>query len=156
MTEMERFQRCYDTYASMLLRLAVNQLGAWSEAEDVVQEVFIKWIRQKEFKDPEHEKRWLIRVTINLCRNILKSGRKRYEIPLEDFYPADFDLTEDKLDLAEALLSLDGDTASIFYLHYYEGYSVKEIGKLLSITPSKVKMRLSRGRQQLKMKLEVP
>lgn len=156
MTERERFQDCYDAYASMLLHLAVNQLGSWSDAEDVVQDVFIKFLGKKSFRDREHEKRWLIRVTVNQCRNVLKSGRKRYEVPLEDFYPADTVLTDEKLDVAEALLNLDADTAGIIYLHYYEGYSVKEISTLMSMSVSAVKMRLSRGRQQLKLSLEVP
>lgn len=154
-TEKQRFQSCYEAYGKMLLHLAVNQLGSWTEAEDVVQEVFLKWMAHGHFRDGEHEKRWLIRVTVNMCRNIQKSGRKRYEVPLEDFYPARTTLTEEKLDVAEAILSLDGDTATIVYLHYYGGYSVREIGQILHMGSSAVKMRLSRGRQQLKQKLEV-
>lgn len=154
-TDIKRFQSCYEAYGKKLLHLAVNQLGSWTEAEDVVQEVFIKWMEHRDFRDGEHEKRWFIRVTVNLCRNIQKSGRKRYEIPLEDFYPAKTILTEEKLDVAEAILSLDGDTATIVYLHYYGGYSVREIGQILHMGSSAVKMRLSRGRQQLKEKLEV-
>lgn len=154
-TEKQRFQSCYEAYGKMLLHLAVNQLGSWTEAEDVVQEVFLKWMEHGHFRDGEHEKRWLIRVTVNMCRNIQKSGRKRYEVPLEDFYPARTTLTEEKLDVAEAILSLDGDTATIVYLRYYGGYSVREIGQILHMGSSAVKMRLSRGRQQLKQKLEV-
>lgn len=153
--EKQRFQICYEAYGKMLLHLAVNQLGCWTEAEDVVQEVFLKWMEHGHFRDGEHEKRWLIRVTVNLCRNIQKSGRKRYEVPLEDFYPARTAMTEEKLDVAEAILSLDGDTATIVYLYYYEGYSIREIGQILHMGNSAVKMRLSRGRQQLKEKLEV-
>lgn len=153
--EKQRFQSCYEAYGKMLLHLAVNQLGSWAEAEDVVQEVFLKWMEHGHFRDGEHEKRWLIRVTVNLCRNIQKSGRKRYEVPLEDFYPAKTILTEEKLDVAEAILSLDGDTATIVYLYYYGGYSIREIGQIFHMGNSAVKMRLSRGRQQLKEKLEV-
>lgn len=153
--EKQRFQSCYEAYGKMLLHLAVNQLGSWAEAEDVVQEVFLKWMEHGHFRDGEHEKRWLIRVTVNLCRSIQKSGRKRYEVPLEDFYPAKTILTEEKLDVAEAILSLDGDTATIVYLYYYGGYSIREIGQILHMGNSAVKMRLSRGRQQLKEKLEV-
>lgn len=154
-TEKQRFQSCYEANGKMLLHLAVNQLGSWAEAEDVVQEVFIKWMEHGAFRDGEHEKRWLIRVTVNLCRNVQKSGRKRYEVPLEDFYPATTTMTLEKMDVAEALLSLDGDTATIVYLYYYQGYTVKEISQILHMGLSAVKMRLSRGRQQLKHELEV-
>lgn len=155
MTDLERFHNCYDIYGSMVFRLALNQLGTYHEAEDAAQEVFIKWLAHRGFQDQEHEKRWLIRVTINYCRNIINSSRKRCEVSLDDFYPAETGIPEEKLDLTTSLMSLDGETRSIIYLYYYEGYSVKEIARMLSISPSKVKIRLSRGRQKLKLSLEV-
>lgn len=155
MTDLERFHNCYDVHGSMVFHLALNQLGNYHEAEDAVQEVFLKWLDHRGFQDPEHEKRWLIRVTINYCRNILNSSRNRREVSLDDFYPAETGMPEEKLDLAASLMELDGETRSIIYLYYYEGYSVKEIARMLSISPSKVKIRLSRGRQKLKLRLEV-
>lgn len=154
MDEIGRFEACYAAYGAMLFRLALSQLGTREAAEDVVQEVFLKRMSRREFRDAEHEKRWLIRVTINECRSLWRKEGRRREVSLAGCLPA-AELSPDlRLQTEEMLRSMEPETRLVFHLHYYEGYSLNEIGKMLGWSESKVKMRLKRGRDRLRMSWE--
>lgn len=126
-----------------------------SDSEDIVQDVFVKLIREvragKVFDSPEHEKAWLIVTASNLCKNRLREKR-RTELPLEDYdhLPA---MDRETLFLFDAILSLPEAYKNVVYLFYYEGYRSDEIAAMLGERPAAIRTRLSRARKLLKKEL---
>ncbi len=154
MDEIGRFEACYTQYGAMLFRLALNQVGTKEAAEDIVQDVFLKRMGHREFRDAEHEKRWLIRVTVNACHSFWRREGRMRTVSLAGCLPA-AEISQDLRLQAEAMLeSMEPETRLIFHLHYYEGYSLNEISEMLGWSMSKVKMRLKRGRDRLKLSWE--
>ena len=127
-------------------------LGRHADAEDVTQEVFVRLLsRAPVFSDGEHEKRWLLRVTANLCRDQLRGFWRRRGTGLEDTLPA---APPQEREALAAVMALPERYKLPIHLHYYEGYSVAEVGEILKLGQSAVKMRLKRGREMLKLELE--
>lgn len=150
------FNEKYETYSKLLFRIAFLHLGSLQDAEDVLQNVFIKLLyHSPNFKDDEHEKAWLIRVTQNHCKNLLKSASHRNHYDLND------EITADKsgdilkaIDISNKISALPTNYKTAIYLFYYEDLSVIQISKILGLSQSAVKMRLKRGRELLKTELE--
>lgn len=140
-------------YSDMVLKIAYQNTRDLQESEDIVQEVFLALFSRPLIKDEEHLKAWLIRVTLNKSRSFLRSARRRV-LPLdESLAPAERlapepSFTRDEV-LAE-LCSLPEAERNALYLHYYEGYSAKEIGKFLKKSENAVYILLSRGRAKFK------
>lgn len=131
-----------------LLRTASAILGDAQEAEDVVQETFIKYLeKQPVFEGHEHAKAWLLRVTINSCRSRLRSPWRRLRAPLLETYPAP---EPQQRVAAEAVLVLPPRERAVVHLHYYEGYKTAEIAALTGEPEGTVRSRLSRARVRLK------
>lgn len=148
----EGFDAAYDAYGAAVYRLAMVYLGRHADAEDVTQEVFFKLLyKSPAFSDQEHEKRWLLRVTANQCRDQLRGFWRRRAVALEPDYPID---DPDTFGVADAVIRLPEKYKSVIHLHYYEGYSVAEIADILKLSESAVKMRLKRGRETLKLEME--
>ena len=127
-------------------------LGRHADAEDVTQEVFVRLLyRAPGFADGDHEKRWLLRVTANLCKDQLKGFWRRQVTELEDTLPA---APPEEQEALAAVMALPQQYKLPIHLHYYEGYSVAEIAEILKLGQSAVKMRLKRGREMLKLELE--
>ena len=148
----EYIEHIVTAYSSTLLRLAYTILHSAADAEDAVQEVFIRLMTKKpEFSGSEHEKAWLIRVTVNISRNMLKSAA-RHSAPL------DGDLAspepESLGELLDAVMKLPERYGTVLHLYYYEGYSIKEISEILRLPAATVGTRLARGRTLLKISLE--
>ena len=154
MDEIGRFEACYAQYGAMLFRLALSQVGTKEAAEDVVQEVFIKRMSRKDFRDEEQEKRWLIRVTVNECHSLWRKEGRAKEVSLSGCLPAAEISQAERLQTEAMLASMEPETRLIFHLHYYEGYSLNEISEMLGWSMSKVKMRLKRGRDRLRLSWE--
>ena len=154
MDEIGRFEACYAKYGAMLFRLALSQLGTKEAAEDVVQEVFLKRMSRRDFRDIEHEKRWLIRVTVNECHSLWRKEGRRREVSLSGCLPAADISQEERLQTEAMLASMEPETRLIFHLYYYEGYNLSEISEMLGWSMSKVKMRLKRGRDRLRLSWE--
>lgn len=154
MDEIGRFEACYAKYGAMLFRLALSQVGTKEAAEDVVQEVFLKRMSRRDFRDIEHEKRWLIRVTVNECHSLWRKEGRRREVSLSGCLPAAEISQEERLQTEAMLASMEPETRLIFHLYYYEGYNLSEISEMLGWSMSKVKMRLKRGRDRLRMSWE--
>lgn len=147
----EKLEEAYDAYGVAVYRLAMTYLGRHADAEDVTQEVFIRLFRKAPaFRDSEHEKRWLLRVTANLCRDLLRNPRYN-TVALEDDYPMP---DSELFGVADAIVRLPETYKAVIHLHYYEGYSVAEVARILHLGTSAVKMRLKRGRELLKLELE--
>lgn len=147
-----QFEAAYDTYGSAVYRLAMVYLGRYADAEDVTQEVFVRLLyRAPAFADEAHQKRWLLQVTANLCRDQLRGFWRRRVTGLEDTIPA---AAPEELEALSTVMSLPEKYKLPIHLHYYEGYSVAEIAEILKLSQSAVKMRLKRGRELLKIELE--
>ena len=136
------------SYGDTVYRVAYSYLRNRADSEDIVQDTFVKLLKSdKSFESEEHIKAWLIRVAANLAKNTVSSPWFSRREELSEQLPA-----EESTDngLSAAMKQLDGKYSAVIYLHYYEGYGVKEIAKLLKISEPNVKARLMRGRERLK------
>lgn len=143
----EEINRIVRSYSDMLLRIAIQYVRSKETAEDCVQDCFLKLIKKKAFKSEEHLKAWLIRVTINRCKDELKSSFNQKVSRLDEDYASP--LTKEDSLMAE-LNRLSPLEQNIIYLYYYEKYKLKEIAKIYKKTENAVTIMLSRARQKLK------
>ena len=135
-------------YADMVFRLCMVNLRNHADAEDVFQTVFLKYtLNCKPFQSAEQEKAWLIRVTLNECRDLLKSFFRKNTVPLEE---AETVISPEHSIVLDAVRSLPKDYRNVVYLHYYEGYTAPEIATILNKNPNTVYTHLTRGRNMLK------
>ena len=140
----------YDMYADMLYRLSLSYLQNSEDARDAVQDVFIKYATASDiFKDDEHKKAWLIRVTVNCCNDMLRRRKLRNYVPLDEISETVAMDEESSSDIMNCLKLIPPKNRAAVILHYLEGYSVEETAKVLKISVSAVKMRLKRGREAL-------
>lgn len=147
-----QLEEAYDTCAAAVYRLAMVYLGRHADAEDVTQETFVRLLcRAPAFSGREHQKRWLLQVTANLCKDQLRGFWRKQVTTLEDTLPAAPAREREALD---AVLALPDKYRMPIHLYYYEGYSVAEIAEILKLGQSAVKMRLKRGRELLRPELE--
>ena len=152
MTDERKARAQVERWGDMVWRLALARTRHIQDSEDVFQEVFARFFRHEEELDSdEHRKAWLIRCTLN-CTNTLLSARWRTHLPLEEavtkaMEPAD-------RTVYEAVLSLPKKYRTAIHLHYYEGYSAPEIGRILKKNTNTVYTLLARARQLLKTRLE--
>lgn len=148
----ETICRLVREYSDMLLRLASIRLDSVSDAEDAVQDVFLRLLSSPvSFRDAGHEKAWLIRTTLHRASDIRRQAEKK-NIPLEDIGEMAAPISGNEL--LEAVRALPERYSAVIHLHYYEGYSIKEIGKLLGLPAATVGTRLARGRDKLKQMLK--
>lgn len=141
-----------DNYSTMLIKLAFTYVKNISDAEDIVQDIFVSLMKRgKGFDNEEHEKAWLIRVTINKCKNHLKSSWNRLKVPLEENISYQ---QEEQSEVLSVVLDLPDKYRTVIHLYYYENYSINEIAELMTRRPATIGTWLSRGRNLLKSKLE--
>ena len=142
----DTIQQIVEQYSDMVLRIAYQNTHNLHEAEDIMQDVFIALMAQSSFSSAEHIKAWLIRATVNKCRDYLRSARSR-ELPMQEsmlvFSP------EEQVIIEEVAL-LPPMERTIIYLYYYEGYSAKEIADILGKSRNAVYLRLMRAKNRLK------
>ena len=164
MTSQEEYEWCVKTYANMVLRIAVNYCKQMEDAQDLVQEVFLKLLQYKKtFEDEEHRKYWIIRVTVNLCKNYLRSGYKQKVQCMDQVSMQELlELSETEQDCVsetnervfQAVTALPEKLRIVVYLFYYEGYTSQEISKMLGINHSTVRSHLAEARKRLKLILK--
>ncbi len=150
----KEFEEKYNSYARMLYKIAFLYLNSASDAEDVLQEVFSRYLQaRKDFNNKEHEKAWFIRITQNCCLDMLrKAERKNVDIAdLSVTTQTDNDIEQD---IGQSVIALPPKYKIVIFLYYYSGYSVEEISGILKIGKAAVKKRLQRGREMLKLRLE--
>ncbi len=136
-------------YSNMLYKICIVMLCNEQDAQDAVQDTFCRYLEKRpEFKGTEHEKAWLIRVATNICRDMLRFQARHPKIAIDDLSHrlAAPEQTETFIELLE----LPPKLKIVIYLHYVDGYSVKEIAGILKISESAVKKRLQRGRMSLR------
>lgn len=146
-------------YADMVYRIAFTYSQNKSDSEDIVQEVFMRYLKLiPQFESEEHRKAWIIRVAINCCKNLVTSSWKRKVSLL----PAEIDQRKYQMhtnktgydDVYEAIAKLKQTDRILVHLFYYEDYSIGEIAQMLNLKESAVKTRLFRVRKKLKDLLE--
>ena len=146
----ESVRRAVTAYSRMLLRLAMTRLPSSADAEDVVQEVFLKLLTARpQFRDAEHEKAWLIRATLHRACDMARSAERR-NLPLEAAEAVPGGELPEPSPVLSAVRALPANYSAVIHLYYYEGYSIKEISQLLHLPVPTVGTRLSRGRERLR------
>lgn len=154
MRSEQEVNRAVDRYADTVRRLCMVHLKNYHDTEDIFQTVYLKYILSSAvFENEEHEKAWFIRVTINACKDLLKSFFRRRTVPLDELLNRTEDLTPENSEVLEAVLSLPEKNRDVVYLHYYEGYSAVEISGILGKKVNTVYTLLTRSKQLLKEKL---
>ncbi len=150
-----KLEAAVELYSDMLLRVALNLLGSIQDAEDAVQDTYLQYLRHRPvFDSDEHEKAWLLRVLINVSKNIRKSRARRAFLDLDKLesvlpYHDDRDTT-----VMEAVMSLSEKNRVVVLLYYIEEMSTPEIAESLGISETAVRKRLQKSRTKLKSILE--
>jgi RNA polymerase sigma-70 factor (ECF subfamily) len=142
----------YNRQVSTVYRVCYSYLGNRADAEDATQNVFLRLLRSgASFESGEHEKAWLIRVSANLCKDVLKASVRKNvpldAIPEPEAKPQEYDATLD------VVLSLDEKYKDVVYLYYYEGWSTDQISGALGKPPSTIRSYLSEARALLRERL---
>ncbi len=149
----DSLQTLVETYASLVYRLAYVRTGTRHDADDIFQEVFLRYVSSKPaFGDQEHEKAWFIRVTVNCCINLHKSAWRKKTAALSDQpqYMQDMPDRMEYDDLKAALALLPEKSRTVIHLHYFEGMTAEDIAGAIRIPASSVRVILSRTRKKLK------
>ncbi|WP_026668232.1 RNA polymerase sigma factor [Butyrivibrio sp. AE2005] len=148
-------QELVEMYKDNIYAAAFNICKSAADAEDVVQDTFLQYyMTKKEFDDEKHIRYWILRVAINKAKNIQLSFRRKNETTLEEYIETLTFETPESRDLFAEVMKLPEKYRVVIHLFYYEDYSIKEIAKILKLTESSVKVRLSRGRAKLKDSLK--
>ena len=138
------------TYSDLILRLSYTYLKSTHDAEDICQTVFLKLLTGgPAFDSPAHEKAWIIRATANACKDVLRSAFRQRTVALEAAVSAAAPEAPDS-EVLEAVMALPENYREAVYLHYFEGYSIREIAALLGRSEAAVSAHLSRGRHKLR------
>ncbi|MDE5862762.1 MAG: RNA polymerase sigma factor [Lachnospiraceae bacterium] len=164
--EETEYNRILQDNSDMVYRLAFGYMKNREDAEDIYQNVFLKLLRHKRpFSNPEYEKRWLIRVTINECHSLYRSLRRRYWQSSEELWPllekqqSDETVEDVAMSLhseeviADLLRDIPDKYSAVLYLFYFEEYSTKEIADILKRKESTIRTQLQRGRDILRKKM---
>ena len=147
-------RRLVDGYSDQLLRLAYSILNCVADAQDICQEVLLKRLDRAEgFQSAEHERAWLVRVTVNACRNLRRSPWRTRTVGLDCVaeQPA---FQPEEGGVLEEVQKLPAKYREVLVLYYYMGYDTNEIGSLLELRADAVRARMKRARQKLKTELE--
>lgn len=146
--------RAIDKYSDTVRRLCMIHLKNYADTEDIFQTVFLKYaLSSTEFENEVHEKSWFIRVTLNACRDLLKNFFRSRTVPIQEMPELSALSQPEYSEVLEAVLSLPGKYRDVVYLHYYEGYSVPEIGHILEKNVNTVYTWLNRSKLLLRKKL---
>lgn len=152
--DKQYFDELYQKYAGIVFRTSYNFLLNKDDAEDIVQEVFIKYFTSnKKFNDKNHERAWILRVTANLCKNVLRS-KSRQNLELDDeikIIDNDFEKARaEHMDIENNMHKLTANQRLSVYLFYYEQIPIKDIAKIMKSNENTVKSYLSRAKIKMK------
>lgn len=151
---MEQLEQVMRQYADTVYRLALAHTHHPADAEDIFQDVFLKYAEKHPvFASEEHRKAWLLRVTINRCRSLDRSNWWKRLLPLEEAVHASA-MDDHDPELALALTRLPPKYRTVIHLHYFENYNTSEIAALTRQQPSTVRAQLTRARQMLAVLLK--
>ena len=154
MRSEQEVNRAVDRYADMVRRLCMIHLKNEADTEDIFQTVFLKYLLSPVvFESEEHEKAWLICVTSNACKDLLKSFFRSRTTSLDDLLERPAELPPDHREVLEAVLSLPRKYREVIYLHYYEDYTALQISRILGKKVNTIYTLLTRSKQMLREKL---
>ncbi|MDE7227687.1 MAG: RNA polymerase sigma factor [Treponemataceae bacterium] len=146
--------RAIERYADTVQRLCIVYLKNHADTEDVFQTVFFRYcLSPIVFESDEHEKAWLIRVTVNACKDWLKSFFRSRTVSLEEIIELPSEVPQENRDVLEAVLSLPAKYRDVVYLHYYEQCTAPQISEILRKNVSTVYTLLTRAKERLREKL---
>ena len=154
MRSEEEVNRVIEQYSDTVRRICMVHLKNYADTEDIFQNVFLKYVLSSvSFENEEHEKAWFIRVTINACKDLLKSFFRTRTISIDEIVEQPTALQPDNREVLEAVLSLPAKYKDVVYLYYYEGYSVPQISRILRKNVNTVYTLLTRSKKLLRDKL---
>ena len=154
MRSEEEVNRAVELYSDTVRRICMIHLKNYVDTEDIFQNVFLKYVLSSaSFENREHEKAWFIRVTINACKDLLKSFFRSKTVPLDEIMELPAEIDSDDKEVLEAVLSLPKKYKDAVYLHYYEGYTAPQISRILGKNVNTVYTLLTRSKQILREKL---
>lgn len=155
MRREEEVTQAIHEYADMVKRICMIHVKNETDTEDIFQTVFLKYaISAVSFEDKEHEKAWIVRVTMNACKDMLKGFFRNHMVPLDKVAEASQPMTGEYSEVWEAVRSLPARYRDVVYLHYYEGYSAPEISRILGKNVNTIYTWLTRSKGLLRERLE--
>lgn len=144
----EKVERAIERYGDILFRLCLVMLGNAADAEDALQETYLRYLQKAPaFADEEHEKAWLLTVAANRCRDLIRYRARHPQVQWEGAPKAVWPVSNSGV--LEAVMAVPETFRLVLLLYYVEEYSTAEIAKIIGRTPSAVRMRLKKGRQIL-------
>jgi len=147
-----------EKYSDMVYRVAFSRTQNVSDAQDITQDVFLKYIKYikagNSFRDEEHCKAWLLKVAVNTGNTFVTSAWHRHRASLEEVGEVVAETKEDRSEVYEAVMGIPEKYRVVVHLFYFEELSIKEICKVLNMSETAVKSRLHRARELLKEKLK--
>lgn len=150
----ERSEAAVRGFGPAVYRLAFSQLQNKPDTEDVFQEVFLRYVEKApQFHDREHEKAWLLRVTLNCCKDVFRSPFRRRSTQLEEAENLPVWNPEEER-LREHLLKLSKKDRAVLHLFYWEDMTTEQVAVSLGCKPAAVRQRLKRARERLKKELD--
>ncbi len=153
--EDTEYDRIAVMYTDIIYRVALSYCKNRYDAEDIVQNTFVKLIKENtEFRNDEHIRKWLIRVAVNECKSMWRSFWKKNVSSLDEMEGEPEFTTPEKSELFYAVMKLPQKYRVVVHLYYYEEYSIKEIAEILGITETSIQTRLMRARNNLKQQLK--
>lgn len=146
----------FDKYSDMVYRIALNIVKSREEAQDIVMDTFLALTRQEYFESDSHAKAWLIRTAQNKSLNVMKSGRIRRNVPIDEVLENTLSApaNDSEHELLDLVLRLPDKLKTTVYMFYYEDMTAAQIAETLGISENTVYKRLERGRSALKISLE--
>jgi len=154
MRSEQEVNQALTAYSDIVRKICIVHLKNVHDSEDVFQDVFVKYLlSDKAFENDEHEKAWIIRVTINACKDKIKHFFRKKAASLDALFIEPLAISNENKGLLEVILSLPEKYRVVIYLFYYEGYSAIEISKILEKKENTIYTWLARAREQLKEKL---
>ena len=153
--EKTLLEQDFEVYSNTILRIAVQNTKNYHDAEDIVQEVFIRLAKNiNAFRDESHKKAWIIRVTINICRDMNRFTAFRQFQPLEEYPYVSTEVGIERCELLELIRRLPESKRNAVYLFYYEGMTIEEIAAATGKSAGTVSSDLHRARKMLRLELE--
>lgn len=153
--EEEEYDRIARNYTDVIYRVAVSYCKNPEDAQDVVQNTFMKLLQnESDFLNEDHVRKWLIRVAVNECKSLWRTFWRRNVSSLEELQSEPVFTVEEKSDLYYAVQKLPVKYRIVVHLYYYEDYSVREIADILKVKETAVQTRLMRARNKLKEQLK--
>ena len=154
MRSEQEVNRAVGQYSDMIWRLCMIHLKNYADTEDIFQTVFLKYVLSSvSFENEEHEKAWFIRVTLNACKDLLKSFFRSRTVPLDVLAEQPASLPPDHREVLDAVLSLPQKYRTVVYLYYYEEYTAPQIAGILGKNVNTVYTLLNRSKKLLQEKL---